>query len=86
MVNQNKKIRIWYQYLAYANNTRVVQVSKLVDGINLDLYQLKYNPKEMLIYLDSSDNKSTSNKSELPRSRPTKLRKPAKLEITEMVN
>lgn len=57
LVSQNKKIRIWHLRLSYASKTKVICASKLVDGINLDL-DSKYNPEEMLIYLDVSFNKT----------------------------
>ena len=35
LLNSNPQIRLWHRRFGYANNTKVVQVSKLVDGINL---------------------------------------------------
>ena len=34
-LSSNPQIRLWHHRLGHASNTRVIQISKLVDGINL---------------------------------------------------
>ena len=52
IVNWNKQINIWYHWLGHINNIRVVKVSKIVNGININ--NAKYNPKKVFIDSDLS--------------------------------
>lgn len=53
LVSQNKYIRLWHRQLGYISNVHIVRVSKLVDGIDLDMKNKEYDPAEVL--LDSDD-------------------------------
>lgn len=50
IVSKNKQIQIWHHQLGHISNARVVRVSKLVDGINID--KAEYNSKE--VFIDSN--------------------------------
>lgn len=49
LVSQNKRIHIWYYRLTYVSKAQVVRVLKLVDIIDLDLTDNKYNSVKVLI-------------------------------------
>lgn len=59
IVSKNKQIQIWHHQLEYANNVKVVRVSKLVNKINID--NIKYNPKEVFINSNLSKTDEQSN-------------------------
>ena len=56
LLSSNPQIRLWHCQLDHASNTRVVQVSKLVDGI--DLGEITIEPIDKP---QSSNSKSESN-------------------------
>lgn len=63
LVSENKKIRIWYQLLRYANNSRVIRALALVDNINLQ--QTNYNQFKIFIDLEELEyDTSKENKSD----------------------
>lgn len=53
-VSNNKQILIWYYYLEYAINAKVVKESNLVNIININ--NVKYNPEE--VFMDSNLSKN----------------------------
>ena len=56
LLSSNPQIRLWHRQLGHASNTRVVQVSKLVDGINLGKITT-----ELINKLQSSDSEPESD-------------------------
>lgn len=55
LVSKSKRICLWYRRLAYVSNAQVMIVFRLINSINLDTKNKKYNPIEILIELDESD-------------------------------
>lgn len=47
IVSKNKHIQIRHCWLRYISNVKVINISKLVDGIDID--STKYNPEEVFI-------------------------------------
>ncbi len=67
LVSQNKRIRLWHRRLAHVNNARVVRAFKLVDGVDLGPDNKEYDPAEVFIDSDNSDNSEASaNENDLP--------------------
>lgn len=66
LVSQNKRIRFWHRCLTYVSNAWVIRVSKLIDGIDLDTKNKKYNPAKVFIKLDESDVSDLLDSKELP--------------------
>lgn len=65
--SQKKRIRLWHRRLAHANNTRVVRVSKLINGVDLNLANGKeYDPSE--IFIDSYDSETSANENKSPNN------------------
>lgn len=59
LVSKNKKVRIWHRRLGHASNARVIRVSKLVDGINIE--NNEYDPTKVFIDSDTENNDDTSD-------------------------
>lgn len=55
LVSQNKQICLWHQRLAHVSNARIVRTAKLVDGINLNIEDKRYDPVKVTIDSDDSD-------------------------------
>lgn len=52
VVSQNKRICIWYYYLAYISNAHIVRASKLVNSIDFNIRK-EYDFLEILVDLDN---------------------------------
>lgn len=61
LVSQNKRIQLWQPQLRHISNIRIVKVSKLVDGIDLDMKNKEYNPTKVLFNSDDSNNSDKFN-------------------------
>ncbi len=57
LVSKNKKVRIWHRRPGHASNARVIRVSKLVDGIEIE--DKEYDPTEVFIDNDTEDDNNT---------------------------
>ncbi len=57
LVSKNKKVRIWHRRHGNASNWRVIRVSKLVDGIEIE--KKEYDPTEVFIDSDTEDDDDT---------------------------
>lgn len=55
LVSQNKCIRLWHQRLAYVSNASIIRGARLVDSINLDIKDKRFDPANMTINSDNSD-------------------------------
>lgn len=54
-MSQNKYIYLWHCHLAYINNICVIKAVKLVDNINLNIKNKKYNSVKIIINLNNSN-------------------------------
>lgn len=71
LVSENKRIRLWHQYLAHVSNARVVKTFKLVDGIDISLKKYEaakisikeYDSSEVAMISDNSEVSSNENES-----------------------
>lgn len=66
LVSQNKYICVWHQRLAHASKVRLVRVAKIMDNINLEQEDQKYDPAEVTFDLDDSDALDYLNIDETP--------------------
>ncbi len=67
LVSRNKQIQRRHQPLAYVSNVGVVKASKLVDVVDLDPDNKKYDPAKLFIDSNNSDNsKASANENVLP--------------------
>lgn len=68
LVSQNNHICLWHYRLTYVSKAQVVRTSRLIDGIDLDNKNKKYNRTKVLIKLDESDMSDLSDSKEPPDS------------------
>ena len=54
----NLKIRLWHQYFGHVSNARIIQASKLVDGINLNEEELTNANEEQNTSSGSKNNEN----------------------------
>lgn len=78
LVSQNKRIQLWQPQLRHISNTRIVKVSKLVDGIDLNMKNKEYNPAKVLFNSDDSNdsNKFNPNNDKAPSLTDTSVSSP----------
>lgn len=61
LVSQNKRICLWHQQLAHVSIARILKIAKLVDNINLEPNNKRYNSAEVLIDLNDSNTSDCSD-------------------------
>ena len=59
LISKNTQIRLWHRRLGHASNTRVIEISKITDSIEIMIDKSQYKNKDKCL---SSDYKSEADK------------------------
>ena len=58
--SKSRKIRLWHQQMGYANNTKIVQVSKMLESMTVDNDDTIID-NDSNFFMNGLDNKSLEN-------------------------